>query len=116
MCHVISALLHPKKSDCNWISARIMSKFESATRSSSASLDEESDLGSSSEDVTEDEHGFELTPALDAAILRTLGKIKRREGVYGSEDVLKEALREAETRAGVLKLNSRPEKQQIHKV
>ncbi len=62
---------------------------------------------SSSEDVTEDEHGDELTPALDAAMLRTLGRIKRREEVYGTEDVLNEALRDAEARAGALKVQSR---------
>ena len=70
-------------------------------------LDSESSYSSSSEDVTEDEHGVELTPALDAAILKTLGKIRRGEGVYGSEDVLGEALREAEARAGHLKVASR---------
>lgn len=43
---------------------------------------------SDSEDVTEDEDGVELTPALDAAILRTLGMIRRKEGVYGNEQVL----------------------------
>jgi hypothetical protein len=43
---------------------------------------------SDSEDVTEDEDGVELTPALDAAILRTLGMIRRKEGVYGTEQVL----------------------------
>lgn len=43
---------------------------------------------SDSEDVTEDEDGVELTPALDAAIMRTLGMIRRKEGVYGDEQVL----------------------------
>ena len=62
----------------------------------------------SSSDVTEDEHGFELTPALDAAILRTLGKIRRREGVYGSENVLQEALAEAQVQAGRLGVKSKP--------
>ena len=62
--------------------------------------DSESSYSSSSEDVSEDEFGEELTPALDAAILQTLGKIKRREGVYSGENVLQEALKEAEAKAG----------------
>ena len=72
--------------------------------SSSGSSDSYSESASSSEEVTEDENGAELTPALDAAILRTLGRIKRGDGVYGSEDVLSEALREAELKAGALRL------------
>ena len=54
---------------------------------------------SSSEDVSEDEEGDELTPALDAAILQTLRKIRSGKGVYEKEDVMAEALREAEDRA-----------------
>ena len=54
---------------------------------------------SSSEDVTEDEEGDELTPALDAAILQTLRKIRSGKGVYEKEDVMAEALRGAEERA-----------------
>ncbi|WVF68419.1 hypothetical protein IAT40_003184 [Kwoniella sp. CBS 6097] len=65
--------------------------------------DEESASGSesnySSSDVTEDEDGDELTPALDAAILRTLSKIKKKEGVYGSENVLQEELKRAQEKA-----------------
>ncbi|WVQ95967.1 hypothetical protein IAU59_003066 [Kwoniella sp. CBS 9459] len=57
----------------------------------------ESDYSSS--DVTEDEDGDELTPALDAAILRTLSKIKKKEGVYGSENVLQEELKRAQEKA-----------------
>ncbi|WRT69784.1 uncharacterized protein IL334_006775 [Kwoniella shivajii] len=57
----------------------------------------ESDYSSS--DVTEDEDGAELTPALDAAILRTLSKIKKKEGVYGTENVLQEELQRAQARA-----------------
>jgi protein KRI1 len=49
--------------------------------------------------VEEDEDGEGLTPALDAAILSTLGRIRRKEGVYGSENVLAEALKEAEQKA-----------------
>lgn len=71
---------------------------------------------SSSGDVTEDEHGDELTPALDAAILRTLGRIKRGEGVYGSEDVLSEALREAEGSAGSWKSKLKVGPQKAEKV
>ncbi|WVR07983.1 hypothetical protein IAU60_005026 [Kwoniella sp. DSM 27419] len=59
--------------------------------------DSESDYSSS--DVTEDEDGTELTPALDAAILRTLSMIKKKEGVYGSENVLQEELKRAQARA-----------------
>lgn len=65
--------------------------------------DYDSDVSTSSSDtVEEDEFGEELTPALDAAILQTLGRIKRKEGVYGSENVLQEALQAAEKRAGSL--------------
>lgn len=63
---------------------------------------DDDDYSSSSEDVSEDEFGEELTPALDAAILQTLGKIKRKEGVYSGENVLQEALKEAEKKAGSL--------------
>ncbi|KAK8849750.1 hypothetical protein IAR55_005085 [Kwoniella newhampshirensis] len=58
----------------------------------------ESDYSSS--DVTEDEDGQELTPALDAAILRTLRKIKSKDpGVYGSENILQEELKRAQEKA-----------------
>lgn len=37
----------------------------------------------SEEDESEDEDGEELTPAVDAAILRTLARIKRKDpGIY----------------------------------
>jgi hypothetical protein len=50
-------------------------------------LDDES--GSEDEsDEEEDEYGEELTPAMDAAILRTLRMIRSGEGVYGSEKVI----------------------------
>lgn len=63
--------------------------------------DSDSDSGSgsetdSSEDVTEDEDGVGLTPALDAAILRTLAKIRNKRGVYEGENVLADELKEAE--------------------
>ncbi|ORX37669.1 hypothetical protein BD324DRAFT_622820 [Kockovaella imperatae] len=65
-------------------------------------VDDSEDSGeesaSSSEDVTEDEEGDELTPAMDAAILQTLKKIRSGRGVYEQEDVMAEALREAEER------------------
>lgn len=65
----------------------------------SEASDAESESSSSSEDVTEDEDGLELTPALDAAILRTLNKIRRGEGVYGQERVLDQELQEAQLEA-----------------
>ncbi|KIR34208.1 protein KRI1 [Cryptococcus deuterogattii MMRL2647] len=71
-------------------------KSDKSSSSSGSEEDYSSDYSSSSEDVTEDEEGNELTPALDAAILRTLSKIKKREGVYGGENVLQEELRKAQ--------------------
>ena len=61
--------------------------------------DPETDSYDSESDVTEDEDGLDLTPALDAAILRTLGKIRRGEGVYNAEKVLEQELAEAEAEA-----------------
>lgn len=75
----------------------------------------ESDSGSetdSSEDVTEDEDGVDLTPALDAAILRTLAKIRNKKGVYEGEDVLADELKEAEDKvikAGIKAMPNRRE-------
>ncbi|KAL1412555.1 Kinetochore protein Spc24 [Vanrija albida] len=47
----------------------------------------------SSDDTIEDEDGDELTPAMDAAILRTLSKIRRKdEGVYGTDNILQTEL------------------------
>lgn len=74
-----------------------------------------SDSGSetdSSEDVTEDEDGVDLTPALDAAILRTLAKIRNKRGVYEGEDVLANELKEAEEKvikAGIKAMPNRRE-------
>ena len=46
-------------------------------------LDENDD----SEDTEEDEDGEELTPAVDAAILRTLARIKRKDpDIYDSKN------------------------------
>ena len=45
--------------------------------------DLESDFSTDSESETEDEDGDELTPAVDAAILRTLARIRKRDpGIY----------------------------------
>ena len=42
-------------------------------------VEEPADDSDDSEDTTEDEDGEELTPAVDAAILRTLARIKRKD-------------------------------------
>ena len=66
----------------------------------------------SSEDVTEDEDGVDLTPALDAAILRTLAKIRNTRGVYEGENVLENELKEAEEKvisAGIKAMPNRKE-------
>ena len=66
----------------------------------------------SSEDVTEDEDGVDLTPALDAAILRTLAKIRNKRGVYEGENVLENELKEAEEKvisAGIKAMPNRRE-------
>jgi protein KRI1 len=49
----------------------------------SGAEEEDSEETDSEEDETEDEDGEELTPAVDAAILRTLARIKRKDpGIY----------------------------------
>ena len=63
---------------------------------SASSSDDSGSETDSSEDVTEDEDGVDLTPALDAAILRTLAKIRNKRGVYEGENVLADELKEAE--------------------
>jgi hypothetical protein len=79
------------------------------------SSDSDPDSGSetdSSEDVTEDEDGVDLTPALDAAILRTLAKIRNKNGVYEGENVLANELKEAEEKvikAGIKAMPNRKE-------
>lgn len=46
----------------------------------------EEDEEDSEEDESEDEDGEELTPAVDAAILRTLARIKRKDpSIYNQE-------------------------------
>lgn len=56
----------------------------------SQDMEAPSDASSDSEsEEEEDEEGEELTPALDAAILRTLARIRNKdEAVYGSGPVL----------------------------
>jgi hypothetical protein len=73
----------------------------------------------SSEDVTEDEDGVDLTPALDAAILRTLAKIRNKRGVYEGENVLEDELKEAEEKvisAGIKAMPNRKEEIKVGKV
>ncbi|WVO18487.1 hypothetical protein L204_106204 [Cryptococcus depauperatus] len=85
-----------------------MTGKESKSSSSSSGSDTEnysSDYSSSSDDVTEDEDGNELTPALDAAILSTLSKIKKGQGVYDGAKVLEEELKRAQERAEQKGLN-----------
>ncbi|KAJ9094327.1 hypothetical protein QFC19_008013 [Naganishia cerealis] len=75
------------------------------------SEDAESVIEDDSEDEEEDEEGEELTPALDAAIMRTLAMIRKKdEGVYGSGNVLEEQLRRAEVEAQKLKLSDKKDK------
>jgi protein KRI1 len=48
--------------------------------------EEDKDETDSEDDESEDEDGEELTPAVDAAILRTLARIKRKDPeIYRSE-------------------------------
>jgi protein KRI1 len=55
--------------------------------------DAEENDSEDSEDETEDEDGEELTPAVDAAILRTLARIKRKDPeIYRSEKGIFEGL------------------------
>ncbi|KAH8080203.1 hypothetical protein HD553DRAFT_317672 [Filobasidium floriforme] len=76
-----------------------------------AELEElESDLDNDNEvsdesDEEEDEYGEELTPAMDAAILRTLRLIRSGKGVYEGEKVIEEALKDTSIQAETLKLN-----------
>ena len=50
--------------------------------------DDDDDDETDESDEEEDEYGEELTPAMDAAILRTLRMIRSGEGVYGDEKVI----------------------------
>ncbi|WVQ74342.1 hypothetical protein IAR50_003941 [Cryptococcus sp. DSM 104548] len=74
------------------------------------------DSSSSSEDVTEDEDGAELTPAMDAAILRTLKKIRGKEGsIYGKENIIQEELKKAQELAQSRGLNTNATKKVVEK-
>jgi protein KRI1 len=53
---------------------------------SDAEEDDEISDTDSEDAESEDEHGEELTPAVDAAILRTLARIKRKDpAIYNSK-------------------------------
>ena len=84
----------------------------------SNSDDDASSYSSSSTSVIEDEEGDELTPAMDAAILRTLHKIRAKQGVYSGENVLQQELSLAQERAGNLKLGNgnRQPKEKVNRV
>ncbi|KAI0748330.1 KRI1-like family C-terminal-domain-containing protein [Daedaleopsis nitida] len=65
-------------------------------------IDEGDEDEDSEEAVSEDEDGEELTPAMDAAILRTLARIKRKDpSIYQSE---KDVFEEERQRTGELSL------------
>ncbi|ODN99162.1 hypothetical protein I350_07320 [Cryptococcus amylolentus CBS 6273] len=82
----------------------------------SSEEDYSSDDSSSSEDVTEDEDGAELTPAMDAAILRTLRKIKGKEGdIYGKENIIQAELKKAQELAQSRGLHSNVIKKAVEK-
>jgi hypothetical protein len=98
------------------------SKSTKPTRRSKKSAPVSESSGSetdSSEDVTEDEDGVDLTPALDAAILRTLAKIRNKRGVYEGENVLENELKEAEEKvisAGIKAMPNRKEEIKVRPV
>jgi hypothetical protein len=98
------------------------SKPTKPTRRSKKSAPPSESSGSetdSSEDVTEDEDGVDLTPALDAAILRTLAKIRNKRGVYEGENVLEDELKEAEEKvisAGIKAMPNRKEEIKVRPV
>ncbi|GMK56597.1 hypothetical protein CspeluHIS016_0304370 [Cutaneotrichosporon spelunceum] len=77
------------------------------TPESSPSLSESDYSSDSSDDTVEDEDGEELTPAMDAAILRTLAKIRNKEGVYGTDKVLETELATAQAAADKRGLGAR---------
>ncbi|KAI9465171.1 KRI1-like family C-terminal-domain-containing protein, partial [Lactarius psammicola] len=76
---------------------------------SDADADDLSSDGSDSEsDESEDEDGEELTPALDAAILRTLARIKARDpGIY---DASRNVFEEEHSKSGTLPSPARRKK------
>ncbi|KAK0502995.1 KRI1-like family C-terminal-domain-containing protein [Armillaria luteobubalina] len=77
---------------------------------SDAEEDEEEEETDSESAESEDEDGEELTPAVDAAILRTLARIKRKDpDIYKSE---KSIFGEEQTRSVALPPKSRPKAKQ----
>ncbi|KAK7052808.1 Kinetochore protein Spc24 [Paramarasmius palmivorus] len=65
---------------------------------SDAEENEDEEESDSESDESEDEDGEELTPAIDAAILRTLARIKRKDPeIYNSKSVI---FQEEQTRVG----------------
>ncbi|BEJ13502.1 hypothetical protein CspHIS471_0306760 [Cutaneotrichosporon sp. HIS471] len=83
-------------------------KRELSRRESSSPSPSDSDYSSdSSDDTVEDEDGEELTPAMDAAILRTLAKIRKKDGVYGTDKILETELATAQAAAGERGLGAR---------
>ncbi|KAH8115288.1 KRI1-like family C-terminal-domain-containing protein [Phellopilus nigrolimitatus] len=74
-----------------------LSKLKEKYGSDGGEDDEDSE--DSEENTSEDEDGEELTPALDAAILRTLARIKRKDpGIYDAEkDVFEEEQQRTKT-------------------
>lgn len=75
-------------------------KGDSPSSPSSPSPSDSDYSTDSTDDTIEDEDGEELTPAMDAAILRTLAKIRKKEGVYGSDRILEAELAAAQAAAG----------------
>lgn len=84
---------------CHLTLSRVKEKYGSDPESDLS--DDESD---SESDTDEDEDGEELTPAVDAAILRTLAKIKRRDPeIYDTEkDVFGEEQQKTELSSSAL--------------
>lgn len=67
-----------------------------SSSSSSASDVSDSESDYSTTDTEEDDDGAQLTPAMDAAILRTLAKIKKGgEELYAGQNVLQSELETA---------------------
>lgn len=87
----------------------------SSSSGSNDASDSESDYSSS--DTDEDDDGEQLTPALDAAILRTLAKIKKGgEELYAGENVLQtelETARKAAEARGLKKVSAKQAENQV---
>lgn len=77
--------------------------------------DSESDY--STTDTEEDDDGAQLTPAMDAAILRTLAKIKKGgEELYAGENVLQselETARKAAEARGLKTVSAKQAEEQV---